>query len=119
MWVLARSIKHHVFLDSKAFHQREAPTLNWRCEWLRAPFLCKCGCQERKIMWDVREGYTVGAEKTAWEALLEMKKHDIKAHELDEGGHQSGRSCRVGSCLEMANAFRLLPTSVKTCAWVL
>ena len=67
-------------------------------------------------MWDATEVHNGGAERTAWETLLEMEMCDVRTNELDEGAfsvdnHSNGSKVSLpgtiaaASSLEPASAF--------------
>ena len=60
------------------------PTMIRWWEALRAPEVAKCQ-QTCPVEWDATDGRNGGAERTVWEALLEMQRVNCQAAEKDQG----------------------------------
>ena len=64
---------------------------------MRAPLVTTTLQYKHRIKWDVTDGRNGGAERTVWEALLEMKSFNLHAGEKDQGA--------VALVLDLAKAF--------------
>ena len=101
----AASLHNDVFFDSERCHER--PATRW-WDALRAPEVAKWQ-QTYHVEWDATDERHGGAERIAWEILLEMERYKNHAAERDRG--------TIALVLDLAKAFERVNYLV-VWAWV-